>query len=155
MMIRGDEKHGDAVVNRAMVSSRTTITTITRQCVAVCRSGRLERSRSSRNKRRPHTRTRACARPSSTFIYPFSFLLVSPRAVSCSAFHFFIFAHLKTVSPRGPLLSRAVLSFLPSLVTLLSSRFAKRKNDKRSSADTFETSWRINEVTGTFGQGFP
>lgn len=85
-------------------------------------------------------RAHAHARPPP--IYPSSlFLLVSPRAVSRSAFHFFIFAHLKPCSR--------------SFVRYLLSRFAKRKNDKRSSADTFETSWRINEVTGTFGQGFP
>lgn len=63
---------------------RTTITTITRRCCG--RLGRKERSRSSRNKRRPHTRVRACAVSPSTDL-PFLFSTrLSRRSDSCSAF---------------------------------------------------------------------
>lgn len=98
-----------------MVSSRTTITTITRQCVAVIRGGQSVRAHPEINGDRIPVRAHAHARHPP--IYPFSFLLVSPRAVSCSASHFFIFAHLKpsllgALSYRGPC-SRSFLRSLP------------------------------------------
>ena len=75
-------------------------------------------------------------------IYPFSFLLVSPRAASCPA-SLPLFLHtlncLSGVGPSSYRRRRAVLSFFPSLPFVA---ICKAKNDKRrSTADRFETSW--------------
>lgn len=91
-------------------------------------------------------------------IYPFSFLLVSPRAYFLAPLSTPLFLHtlnrlssaLSSYRGRGG----GALSFLLSFVTFCRD-LQSEKTTKDPPADTFETSWRINEVTGTFGQGFP
>lgn len=103
----------------------TTITTITRRCCS--RLGRLERSRSSRNKRRPHTRARACARSPSTDL---PFLFYPCRAAEFLALPlFFIFAHLK-LSPRSLLSTKTSRALVLSFLTFCCRDLQSEKRQK-------------------------